>query len=66
MNGLETEEQMERYIQALLRELAQQEAVGNKEEAEACRESLRAVGYKAEKPQERAEKRGPGRPRKSA
>ena len=64
-NGYETDELVQAQIQALLRELSQCESIGAGDRAEMVRTQLRAFGYKVEKPQAKAEKRGPGRPKKT-
>ena len=64
-NGYETEELVKAHVTALLRELDQAERAGLAARAESVRAELRRFGHKAEKPQERAEKRPVGRPRKT-
>lgn len=62
--GYETEELVQAHIKALLKEVDDCERTGNGARADLARAQLKIFGYKAAKPQERAEKRGPGRPKK--
>ena len=64
-NGYETEELVEAHIKALLRELEDCTNAGRGDRADLVRDQLKKFGYKAAKPQDKAEKRGPGRPRKT-
>jgi hypothetical protein len=63
-NGYETEELVAAHVKALLRELDQAERAGLAARAESVRAELRKFGHVAEKPQEQAEKRPRGRPKK--
>lgn len=65
-NGYETEELVQAHIRALIKEMEDSERAGNGARAESARAELRKFGHKVTKPQETAEKRGPGRPKKNA
>ena len=66
INGYETEELVKAHVTALLRELDQCERAGLADRAASIRKELRTFGHKVEaKPQDKAEKRPVGRPRKT-